>query len=213
MYKYSSPASRELQFVRQRSTSKLSHSSQESCLTKSLHSYFDIQELLIQIRELIYQCDQTMKAVTVGYFQLQHSISAAAPVQFQTLCESSRLYEPGSSLTEFVKRLPSPPSGQPGQPTYKFHPYNESSTQQQPNTNQSTSSIQKGKLSLTTKIASDSDSLPDSGEETRQEEDNLLLTVMGHHGGHSTGGAVSSGDELETDIDVSGKFLIPSSLP
>ena len=27
------------------------------------------------------------------------------PSQFQTLCESSRLYEPGSQYTEFVKRL------------------------------------------------------------------------------------------------------------
>lgn len=27
------------------------------------------------------------------------------PPQFQTLCESSRLYEPGSQYTEFVKRL------------------------------------------------------------------------------------------------------------
>ena len=29
--------------------------------------------------------------------------------QFQTLCESSRLYEPGSQYMEFVKRLPRPP--------------------------------------------------------------------------------------------------------
>lgn len=38
-------------------------------------------EVLQQVRELIYQCDQTMKAVTVGYFQLQHTVSAPAPVQ------------------------------------------------------------------------------------------------------------------------------------
>lgn len=62
--------------------------------------------LLIKIRELMYQYDQTMKAVTVGYFQLQHTLSAPIPVQFQTLCENSRLYEPGSQYVEFVKHLP-----------------------------------------------------------------------------------------------------------
>ncbi|GFY76759.1 rho GTPase-activating protein 45 [Trichonephila inaurata madagascariensis] len=65
-------------------------------------------EVLQRVRELIYQCDQTMKAVTVGYFQLQSTLSAQAPVQFQTLCESSRLYEPGTQYMEFVKRLPQP---------------------------------------------------------------------------------------------------------
>ncbi|KAI1280750.1 Rho GTPase-activating protein 45 [Halotydeus destructor] len=64
------------------------------------------KDFLVQTRELIYQCDQTMKAASVSYFQLQHTISAPGPVQFQTLCESSRLYEPGSQYVEFVKRLP-----------------------------------------------------------------------------------------------------------
>lgn len=35
----------------------------------------------MQTRELILQCDQTMKAVTVCYFQLQHTVAAPAPVQ------------------------------------------------------------------------------------------------------------------------------------
>ncbi|XP_022109917.1 rho GTPase-activating protein 45-like isoform X2 [Acanthaster planci] len=61
------------------------------------------RDLLVKVRELIYQCDQTMKAATVSYFQLQHSLSAPAPVQFQTLCEQSRCYEPGVQYAEFVK--------------------------------------------------------------------------------------------------------------
>ncbi|XP_049514738.1 rho GTPase-activating protein 45-like isoform X2 [Dermacentor silvarum] len=64
-------------------------------------------EVLQQVRELMCQCDQTMKAVTVAYFQLQHTVTAPAPIQFQTLCESSRLYEPGSQYLEFVRRIPS----------------------------------------------------------------------------------------------------------
>ena len=38
-------------------------------------------QVLQQVRELMLQCDQTMKAVTVSYFQLQHTASAPAPVQ------------------------------------------------------------------------------------------------------------------------------------
>jgi hypothetical protein len=59
----------------------------------------------LQVRELILQCDQTMKAVTVSYFQLQHTLTAPVPVQFQTLCESSRLYEPGEMLHLFASAL------------------------------------------------------------------------------------------------------------
>lgn len=38
-------------------------------------------QVLQQVRELMLQCDQTMKAVTVSYFQLQHTLSAPSPVQ------------------------------------------------------------------------------------------------------------------------------------
>ena len=69
-------------------------------------------DILQQVRDLILQCDQTMKAVTVAYFQLQHTLTAPVPVQFQTLCESSRLYEPGSQFMEYVKRLPEPPASE-----------------------------------------------------------------------------------------------------
>ena len=41
------------------------------------------------------ECDRVMKEVTVNYFQLLHSLSASVPTQYSTMCESSRLYEPG----------------------------------------------------------------------------------------------------------------------
>lgn len=47
-----------------------------------------------------------MKAATIAYFQLQHTVSAPAPVQYQTLCENCRSYEPGMQYSEFVRRLP-----------------------------------------------------------------------------------------------------------
>lgn len=81
-------------------------------------------EVLKQVRELMLQCDQTLKAVTVGYFQLQHTVSAPAPVQFQTLCEGSRLYEPGTQYMEYVKTLPvSPDAPIYEPPPYSFEPY------------------------------------------------------------------------------------------
>jgi hypothetical protein len=43
-------------------------------------------QVLQQVRELMLQCDQTMKAVTVSYFQLQHTVSAPAPVQVRHVC-------------------------------------------------------------------------------------------------------------------------------
>ena len=80
--------------------------------------------VLQQIRELLMQADQTMKAVTVSYFQQQHTLTAPCPVQFQTLCESSRLYEPGSQYMKFVKRLPDSGAGRSTErDPFCFEPY------------------------------------------------------------------------------------------
>lgn len=68
-----------------------------------------------KVRELNVQCDLTMKMATVSYFQLQHTMNAPVPGQYQTLCESSRLYEPGSQFMEYVKSLPQPPFTDPNQ--------------------------------------------------------------------------------------------------
>ena len=40
-------------------------------------------QVLQQVRELIQQCDQTMKAVTVSYFHLQYTLTSPVPTQFQ----------------------------------------------------------------------------------------------------------------------------------
>jgi len=81
-------------------------------------------QVLQQIRELLMQADQTMKAVTVSYFQQQHTLTAPCPVQFQTLCESSRLYEPGSQYMKFVRRLPDSASQRASESNpFCFEPY------------------------------------------------------------------------------------------
>ncbi|NWU38281.1 RHG29 protein, partial [Hylia prasina] len=63
-------------------------------------------DVLTQIRELIYQCDLTLKAATVNLFQLQHAQVVSLPVNCQSLCESAKLYDPGQQYSEFVKSLP-----------------------------------------------------------------------------------------------------------
>ncbi|NWU04502.1 RHG29 protein, partial [Urocynchramus pylzowi] len=63
-------------------------------------------DVLTQLRELIYQCDLTLKAATVNLFQLQHAQVVSVPVNCQSLCESAKLYDPGHQYSEFVKSLP-----------------------------------------------------------------------------------------------------------
>lgn len=63
-------------------------------------------EILRGVRELIVECDQVMKEVTVNYFQQLHTLLNALPDHYATLCESSRLYEPGNQFMEYVKTMP-----------------------------------------------------------------------------------------------------------
>ncbi len=80
-------------------------------------------DILRQVRELIIQCDQTMKAVTVNYFQLLHTDKSVIPTQYQTLCESSRLYEPGTQFMEYVRRLPPVPMATMPSDPFSFKPF------------------------------------------------------------------------------------------
>ncbi|XP_013073808.2 rho GTPase-activating protein 45-like isoform X1 [Biomphalaria glabrata] len=80
------------------------------------------RELLAKVRDQIQQCDQVIKEATVGYFQLYHDIMSPIPLQYQTLCDSSKIYEPGSQYAEYLRRLPK--SVQPSEPeVFSFEPY------------------------------------------------------------------------------------------
>ncbi|XP_057679918.1 rho GTPase-activating protein 29 isoform X2 [Corythoichthys intestinalis] len=63
-------------------------------------------EVITQLRKMIFQCDLTLKAVTVNWFQLQQAQVVSLPVNHQSLCENSKLYEPGNRYVEFVRSLP-----------------------------------------------------------------------------------------------------------
>uniref|UniRef100_A0AAY5KV21 Rho GTPase-activating protein 29 n=1 Tax=Esox lucius TaxID=8010 RepID=A0AAY5KV21_ESOLU len=51
--------------------------------------------ILTQIRELLAQCDLTLKAVTVNWCQLQRGQTASLPLHYQAQCDGAKLYEPG----------------------------------------------------------------------------------------------------------------------
>ncbi|XP_077480848.1 rho GTPase-activating protein 29-like isoform X1 [Stigmatopora argus] len=63
-------------------------------------------DVITQLRKMIFQCDLTLKAVTVNWFQLQQAQVVSLPVNHQSLCETAKLYEPGNRYVEFVRSLP-----------------------------------------------------------------------------------------------------------
>uniref|UniRef100_A0AAX7UAK7 Rho GTPase activating protein 45b n=1 Tax=Astatotilapia calliptera TaxID=8154 RepID=A0AAX7UAK7_ASTCA len=50
--------------------------------------------VLRQLQDIIKQSDQTIRSATISYYQLMHMQTVALPVHYQTLCESSKLYDP-----------------------------------------------------------------------------------------------------------------------
>ncbi|CAB1454488.1 unnamed protein product [Pleuronectes platessa] len=62
--------------------------------------------ILTQLREMVFQCDLTLKAVTVNWFQMQQAQTVSLPAHYQSLSESAKLYEPGECYAEFVRNLP-----------------------------------------------------------------------------------------------------------
>ncbi|XP_074060612.1 rho GTPase-activating protein 45 isoform X2 [Macrotis lagotis] len=60
---------------------------------------------LRQIQEVIKQSDQIIKSATISYYQTMHMQTAPLPVYFQTMCESSKLYDPGQQYASHVRQL------------------------------------------------------------------------------------------------------------
>ncbi|XP_011353976.1 rho GTPase-activating protein 29 isoform X1 [Pteropus vampyrus] len=61
------------------------------------------REILAQLRKLVFQCDLTLKAVTVNLFQMQQLQTASLANSLQSLCDNAKLYDPGQEYCEFVK--------------------------------------------------------------------------------------------------------------
>uniref|UniRef100_A0A8B9K6Y9 Rho GTPase-activating protein 45-like n=1 Tax=Astyanax mexicanus TaxID=7994 RepID=A0A8B9K6Y9_ASTMX len=82
--------------------------------------------VLRQIQEVIKQSDQTLRSATISYYQTMHVQTVALPVHYQTLCESSKLYDPGQQYATHVKDLQM--SEEP-EVHYNFEPFCPSSSQ------------------------------------------------------------------------------------
>ncbi|XP_023975395.1 rho GTPase-activating protein 29 isoform X7 [Physeter macrocephalus] len=63
------------------------------------------REILTQLRKLVFQCDLTLKAVTVNLFQMQHLQAASLANNLQSLCDGAKLYDPGQEYSEFVRAM------------------------------------------------------------------------------------------------------------
>lgn len=61
------------------------------------------RDILAQLRKLVFQCDLTLKAVTVNLFQMQQLQAASLANSLQSLCDSAKLYDPGQEYSEFVR--------------------------------------------------------------------------------------------------------------
>ncbi|XP_070816427.1 rho GTPase-activating protein 45 isoform X1 [Chaetodon trifascialis] len=68
--------------------------------------------VLRQLQDIVKQSDQTIRSATISYYQLMHMQTVALPVHYQTLCESSKLYDPGQQYAAHVRdlQLPEQPS-------------------------------------------------------------------------------------------------------
>ncbi|KAM9844919.1 rho GTPase-activating protein 29-like [Aulostomus maculatus] len=62
--------------------------------------------ILTQIREMVFQCDLTLKAVTVNWFQMHQAQTVELPTHYQTMSDAAKLYEPGECYSDFVRQLP-----------------------------------------------------------------------------------------------------------
>ncbi|XP_068558495.1 rho GTPase-activating protein 45 isoform X1 [Cebidichthys violaceus] len=81
--------------------------------------------VLRQLQDVVKQSDQTLRSATISYYQLMHMQTVALPVHYQTLCENSKLYDPGQQYAAHVRDLQLPE-----QPTvhYAFENYCPSSS-------------------------------------------------------------------------------------
>ncbi|XP_076009103.1 rho GTPase-activating protein 45 isoform X2 [Genypterus blacodes] len=64
--------------------------------------------VLRQLQDVIKQSDQTLRSATISFYQLMHMQTVALPVHYQTLCESSKLYDPGQQYAAHVRDLQLP---------------------------------------------------------------------------------------------------------
>ncbi|TWW73720.1 Rho GTPase-activating protein 29 [Takifugu flavidus] len=82
----------------------------QSCLADAGVRKMDLANakstILAQIRKTVFQCDLTLKAATVNWFQMQQTQAVSLLTHYQTLTDTAKLYEPGECYADFVRNLP-----------------------------------------------------------------------------------------------------------
>ncbi|XP_023235151.1 rho GTPase-activating protein 29-like isoform X2 [Centruroides sculpturatus] len=81
------------------------------------------RNLLHQVRELVYQCDNIMRTLTCNYFELQFNTYSTLPEQIKSFCVRSKDYELGMQYAEYIKKLPVPDEGTLRTNQFVFEPY------------------------------------------------------------------------------------------
>ncbi|XP_057698004.1 rho GTPase-activating protein 45 isoform X2 [Corythoichthys intestinalis] len=165
-----------------------------TCIADATSQMVELEDtkvtMLRQLHDLIKQSDQTLRSATISYYQLMHMQTVALPVCYQTLCESSKLYDPGQQYAAHVRDLQLP-----DQPpvSYAFEPYIPSGATSHP-------SLRLRNDSFTTEQTSPSDvpTAVDAERHTRQGHKSWGSTVSDDSVGGD--GALESPVASNTDI-------------
>ncbi|KAL2089614.1 hypothetical protein ACEWY4_014302 [Coilia grayii] len=96
------------------------------CIADAITHHQELEDMKVtmlrQIQELIKQSDQTLRSVTISYFSNMHMQTVGLPVHYQSLCENSKMYDPGQQYGTHVKELQMPAEPEA---SYIFEPYSE----------------------------------------------------------------------------------------
>ncbi|KAG8003556.1 Rho GTPase-activating protein 45 [Nibea albiflora] len=83
-----------------------------TCIADATTQQLELEHMKVtvlrQLQDIIKQSDQTLRSATISYYQLMHMQTVALPVHYQTLCESSKLYDPGQQYAAYVRDLQLP---------------------------------------------------------------------------------------------------------
>ncbi|CAN9500581.1 unnamed protein product [Ophioblennius macclurei] len=140
--------------------------------------------VLRQLQDIVKQSDQTIRSATISYYQLMHMQTVALPVHYQTLCESSKLYDPGQQYAAHVHdlQLPEQPNVH-----YTFESYSPCSTSHHGHRPRNDSFNTEVHTSQTDSIAVTEDTTPG---------DNRDVEVNRKRQGHKSWGSTVSDDSV-----------------
>uniref|UniRef100_A0A671PBI8 Minor histocompatibility protein HA-1-like n=1 Tax=Sinocyclocheilus anshuiensis TaxID=1608454 RepID=A0A671PBI8_9TELE len=171
-----------------------------TCIADATTQHQELEHMKVtvlrQIQEVIKQSDQTIRSATISYYQIMHMQTVALPVHYQTLCESSKLYDPGQQYATHVKDLQM--SEEP-ETHYKFEAYSASSSQP---------STRARADSANTDAHSSAEAPPTAGETGDTKDEQKRGMSRGHMTHKSWGSTVSDTDSFALNVFISLIFFL-----